>query len=94
MVMGYELVDPSVITPSSPPVVVAEIAERLQRVAGQVAQAVDAANQAQHEAVAEILAEADPQAWLFVQRAHYVSQGFCDPYAEQMLRRMGLLPTE
>lgn len=42
---------------------------------------------------AQVLSTADPQAWLFVQRARYLDEGHCDPYAEQMLRRMGLLPS-
>lgn len=36
--------------------------------------------------------DADPQAWLFTQRARYVREGTCDPYAQLMLMRAGLLP--
>lgn len=46
----------------------------------------------QQVAAREIAGDADPESWLFVQRARYLSVGYCDPYAEQMLRRMGLLP--
>ena len=35
--------------------------------------------------------QTDPQAWLFTQRAHYREHGYCDPYAELMLRRAGFL---
>ena len=36
--------------------------------------------------------DVDPQAWLFAQRARYVREGTCDPYAQLMLMRAGLLP--
>lgn len=36
--------------------------------------------------------DADPQAWLFAERARYVREGSCDPYAQLMLMRAGLLP--
>lgn len=39
------------------------------------------------------LMEIDPESWLFAQRARYAQTGWCDPYAEQMLRRAGMLPT-
>lgn len=34
----------------------------------------------------------DPQQWLFAQRARLQVEGMCDPWAEQMLYRAGLLP--
>ena len=34
----------------------------------------------------------DPQDWLFAQRARYQSHGSCNPWAEQMLYRAGMLP--
>lgn len=36
--------------------------------------------------------ETDPQAWLFAQRSRYLREGACDPYAQLMLLRVGLLP--
>ncbi len=36
--------------------------------------------------------EVDPQAWLFAERARYRETGVCDPWAEHLLRRAGLLP--
>ncbi|QQS00238.1 MAG: hypothetical protein IPK37_15300 [Austwickia sp.] len=35
----------------------------------------------------------DPQAWLFAERARHQRDGACDPWADQMLYRAGLLPT-
>lgn len=58
------------------PVVVA-----VQRQADAAARIVDAVSR-----------DADPQAWLFAERARYVREGTCDPYAQLMLMRAGLLP--
>ena len=35
---------------------------------------------------------ADPGQWLFAQRERFKRDGACDPWAEQMLYRAGLLP--
>lgn len=43
-------------------------------------------------AVAEV--DEDAQAWLFRERARYVETGICDPWAEHLLRRAGLMPTD
>ena len=48
--------------------------------------------QQQANAAATAVAQADPQGWLFAQRARYQREGCCDPWAEQMLARAGLLP--
>ncbi|MBW3086538.1 hypothetical protein KEM60_02761 [Austwickia sp. TVS 96-490-7B] len=42
--------------------------------------------------VALAVAQADPQQWLFAQRERFRRDGVCDPWAEQMLYRAGLLP--
>lgn len=34
----------------------------------------------------------DPQVWLFRERSRFLSTGLCDPWAEHLLRRAGLLP--
>lgn len=36
----------------------------------------------------------DPQDWLFAERERYRRLGSCDPWAEQMLRRAGMLPRD
>ncbi len=42
--------------------------------------------------VATAVAQSDPQGWLFAQRSRYLREGTCDPWAEQLLYRAGLLP--
>ncbi len=91
-VISYALVDPNVtMTTGQDLVEVAGVAGQLRRVVD-LTSAVHSANAHQQVAAQELDDDADPQSWLFVQRARYLVQGYCDPYAEQMLRRMGLLP--
>lgn len=42
--------------------------------------------------VAETVQRVDPQGWLFAERSRFLSEGRCDPWAEQMLRRAGVWP--
>ncbi len=95
-VISHELVDPNVtVSMGQLPVEVTGVAGQLARVVDKVSvPAVETLQDSleQQRSAAEILATADPQAWLFVQRAKFLTDGYCDPYAEQMLRRMGLLP--
>ncbi len=41
---------------------------------------------------ADTVRRMDPQAWLFAERARYARHGVCDPYAQLVLLRAGLLP--
>lgn len=45
----------------------------------------------QSNAVREVAETVDPQAWLFLQRARFLTEGTCDPYAAAMLHRAGFL---
>lgn len=92
-VISYALVAPTVtVSAGQDPVEVAGVAGQLRRVVDHVTSVVQSVTAHQQSAAEEIRSEGDPQTWLFVQRARYLAQGHCDPYAEQMLRRMGLLP--
>ncbi|WP_168581845.1 hypothetical protein [Gephyromycinifex aptenodytis] len=42
-------------------------------------------------AVIGLLRRTNPQAWLFAERARYLRDGTCNPYAEQLLRQAGFL---
>lgn len=42
--------------------------------------------------VATAVSTTDPQGWLFRERARYQRDGQCDPWAENMLRRVGMFP--
>lgn len=87
------LVDPNVtMTTGQDPVEVAGVAGQVRRVVDQVTSALPSASGDQQVGAQGIAEHADPQSWLFMQRARYLADGSCDPYAEQMLRRMGLLP--
>ena len=54
--------------------------------------AVQRQAEAASRVVDAVTREADPQAWLFAERARYVREGACDPYAQLMLMRASLLP--
>lgn len=92
-VIGYALVAPSVTMAASDHVEVAGVARGLRRVVHHHETSAGLAARASEQVADEkTLRDADPQAWLFAQRTRHLTYGFCDPYAEQMLRRMGLLP--
>lgn len=47
--------------------------------------------QCQAAAALSAVRTTDPETWLFLERARYLAEGSCDPYAELMLRRAGFL---
>ncbi|GAB77401.1 hypothetical protein SAMN05421595_1232 [Austwickia chelonae] len=76
------LVDPSMASDTHTPFsTTAEADERMFQIVEQ-----------QSAWAAAAVARSDPQQWLFAERARYVREGSCDPWAEQMLYRAGLLP--